>query len=142
MSEICWHSGNSKSHAFHQNYFVGGQESDLNIFHKFSPDFLDFPEASEIIDELICRGAEETGALTREVPYGKEFQGHGGHAAAFTACPGTGQEHPGCPDERLGKLQTPGGRGGNLPEISCVSGELDIDVVDGDHLFHPGFAVR
>ena len=40
---------------------VGGQESDLNIFHKFFPDFLDFSEVGEVTEELICRGAEETG---------------------------------------------------------------------------------
>ena len=52
---------------------VGGQMSDLNIFHKFSPDFLDFSEVGEVIEELNCRGAEETGELTREVPFGKDF---------------------------------------------------------------------
>ena len=52
---------------------VGGQESDLNIFHKFSPDFLDFSGVSEVTEELICRRAEETGELTREVPFGEVF---------------------------------------------------------------------
>jgi len=47
--------------------------SDLNIFHKFSPDFLDFSEVGEVIEELNCRGAEETGELRREVPFGKDF---------------------------------------------------------------------
>jgi len=47
--------------------------SDLNIFHKFSPDFLDFSEVGEVTEKLICRGAEETGELTREVPFGKDF---------------------------------------------------------------------
>ena len=47
--------------------------SDLNIFHRFSLDFLDFSEVSEVTEELICRGAEETGELTREVPFGKDF---------------------------------------------------------------------
>jgi len=31
---------------------VGGQESDLNISHKFSPDFLDFSEVGENTEEL------------------------------------------------------------------------------------------
>jgi len=52
---------------------VGRQVSDLNIFHKFSPDFMDFSEVSGVTEELICRDAEETGELTREVPYGKDF---------------------------------------------------------------------
>ena len=47
--------------------------SDLNILHKFSPDFLDFSEVSGVTEELICRDAEETGELTREVPFGKDF---------------------------------------------------------------------
>jgi len=46
--------------------------SDLNIYHKFSPDFLDFSEVGEVTEELTCRGAEETGELTREVPFGKD----------------------------------------------------------------------
>jgi len=47
--------------------------SDLNIFHKFSPDFLDFSEVGGVTEELICRGAEETGELTCEFPFGKDF---------------------------------------------------------------------
>ena len=33
------------------------QSPQLNIFHKFSPDFLDFPEVGEVTEELICRRA-------------------------------------------------------------------------------------
>jgi len=34
---------------------LGGQVLDLNIFHKFPPDFLDFSEVSGVTEELICR---------------------------------------------------------------------------------------
>jgi len=89
---------------------VGYQESDLNIFHKFSPDIQDFSEVSEVTEELICRRAgvrRRRGNWRARFRLEKTFQNI---LVRFQPIPGLpGRENPGRQDASRNGLGLEGG---------------------------------